>query len=197
MGAAVALALVLGLVGAPRAALPDSGARRIVISTYASEAAANQAFSALKAADERGELDLEARSLVVKAADGRVRAFDKRAPGTQSAQAVAAVSGLMGAKGAVALGVGSTPASAASYLTSNVVAMPPALVGQLKTVLRNGEAAIISSVDARGAAYAARLQGAGAARVLTHDMPGYVPIPAGRTEPLVPLPVPVIPPGSP
>jgi hypothetical protein len=193
----VAVVGLVGAVGALRAALPDSGARRIVISTYGTEAAANQAFGVLKLADERGELDLEARSLVVKAMDGKVKAFDKRAPGTQSAQAVAAVSGLMGVKAGVTVGVGASARSASDYLTSSVVAMPPALVAQLKNVLRPGEAAIISSVDARGSGRAAGIQGAGAARVLTHDMPGYVAIPPGKTEPLMPMPVPVIPPGTP
>lgn len=189
--------LVVGVGGVVKLrAAPEEAPNRILISLYDTEAAANLALGALKAASDRGELDLEARSLVVRGLDGTVKAHDKRAKGTRGGQTVAALSGLMGARGG--LGVGASPAIATDYLTSNSVAMPKALVAQLKTALRPGGAAIISAVDAQGAEAAARLQGEGAARVLTHDLPGYMPMPSGRTAvPAAPFPVPHVPPGSP
>lgn len=192
--AALAGALVVAFVGAARAA-PAEAPNRILISIYQSEAAANLALGALKAASDRGELDLEARSLVVRGLDGRAKAHDKRAKGSIGGQTVAALSGLMGARGG--LGVGASAATATNYLTSNVVAMPPNLLDQLKTALRPGEAAIISAVDAKGVENAARLQGEGATRVLTHDLPGFVPMPSGRPAAPAPFPVPHVPPGTP
>jgi hypothetical protein len=196
-GATLAIAFVASLVGGavPLRAAPAEVPNRILISIYGSESAANVVLGALKAASDRGELNLEARSLVVKGTDGRTRSHDKRAPGSRAGQTVAALSGLMGARGGV--GVGASPTLASDYLTSNVVAMPRNMVDQLKTTLRPGEAAIISAVDAQGAEAAARLQSEGATRVLTHDLPGYLPMPSGRTVPSTPFPVPHVPPGTP
>lgn len=193
---AAALALAVALAGgAALAETPPDLAKRLVISIYKSEAAADEALNGLKLASDQGALVLEARVLVVKGADGKVKVHDRRARGTRSGQAVAAIGGVMGARAGI--GVGANGPGAAEYLTSVPVGMPKDLVDTLKVALRPGQAALVSAIDEKGAAIAARVQAQGAARVLTYDLPTIVKEPEGVPEPIRPIQQPPVPVGSP
>jgi uncharacterized membrane protein len=194
-----ALAVILGvafagLAGRAGAKVPEPP-RQLVISIYESEAAARQAMSAVKLAHDRGEFELEAYALVVKEANGKVKFKDKRAKGTIAGQAVAAVGGVLGARSG--LGVASTTAGSVEYLTSNVVAMQPAMIDSLKGALDPGEAAVVSAVDAKHGPAAVKAQEPGATSVLKYDLPVTVTQPDDVRERSTPIPAPQVVPGSP
>jgi hypothetical protein len=183
----LATAVIIALAGIERTSqsqTPPEPPRRIVVSIYNSETAANDAADAVRLAADQRQVALDAHLLVVKGDDGKVKASDRRARGTRSGQAVAAIGGLMGGGGSV--GVGATATTASEYLTSNLVSMPKDLVETLRVSLSPGDAAVISSVDEKGAAEATRLQAEGAERVLTHDMPTVLAQPAARPAPTPP-----------
>lgn len=193
-----ALALVVALAGATgvaRAAPPADVAKRLIVSFYKSEAAAEVALGGVKLANDQHQLVLQARALVVKGADGKVKVRDRRADGTRAGQTVAAVGGVMGSR--AGLGVGASGTSAAEYLTGVTVGMPKAAVDMLKVALQPGDAAVVSAVDDKGAPTAVRVQSQGAVRVVTYDFPTLVPeLPEAR-EPERPITVPPVPVGSP
>jgi hypothetical protein len=180
---AVAFALSL-LMGTARAVTVPDVPRRITISIYPSEAAANAVMDALKDAKDRGDLDLESRELITKSAKGRSKGHDRRTRETRSGQAVAAIAGVMGAKTGIGAGV----------LTSNRVGMTPELVDSLKVALGPGDAAVVSSVGEKSAAVAAQIQAEGATRVLTHDIPALIAQPpVKRVPPTPPIPSEIFP----
>jgi hypothetical protein len=188
---AVAFALSL-LMGTARAVTVPDVPRRITISIYPSEAAANAVMDALKDAKDRGDLDLESRELITKSAKGRSKGHDRRTRETRSGQAVAAIAGVMGAK--TGIGAGASAANGADFLTSNRVGMTPELVDSLKVALGPGDAAVVSSVGEKSAAVAAQIQAEGATRVLTHDIPALIAQPpVKRVPPTPPIPSEIFP----
>jgi uncharacterized membrane protein len=201
-GAALASALIFTSVGFTRPALgrpislepvPEKP-RRIIVSTYKTEAAAHEALDALKAARSRGDVTFESHTLVVKEANGKVKVRERRARGTRSGQAVAALTALLGARGG--LGVGSTMTAASDYLTSDAVGMQQGAIALVQNALDPGDAAIVTAIDEKTADAAAKLQELGSTRILSHDMPRTVPQPEGPL-PSEPVQRPPVVPGSP
>jgi len=86
--------------------------------------------------------------------------------------------------------VGASATEAVAYLSSNMIAMPPAEIASLQVGFEPGEVALVSAVDARRAQTAAKLQEAGSSRILTHNLPTAIPQPDGTME----LPAPMQPP---
>jgi uncharacterized membrane protein len=189
--AAVGVALLVALTGAASVARgaptvandPPTEPGRLIVAIYKSEAAAGEALKSLRAVEASGVLKLDARALIVKEPNGRLKVRDKRARGTRGGQAVAAIAGLMGAN--IGLGVGANTTSATNYLTSNVVGMQRDAVEEMKGALAPGDSAIIIAVDERGADAATR-QLEGADRSMSYALPGAVPLPEGRlpSEPI-------------
>jgi hypothetical protein len=174
---------------------PRPEPERVSVSVYETEAEAREALSALEAAQDRGEVNLEARALVVRGADGKVKVKDRRAKGTRAGQAVAAMATVLG--GRSGLGVGATATSAVQYLESNVIAMPQELVTAMQAALAPGQAAVVSAVDGKSVAAATALQQSSATVTMNHDLPTYVVPPENIRRKATPLPAPVIAPGSP
>jgi uncharacterized membrane protein len=193
VAAAVLLAFAFASVRKPAQARDE--ARRLLVSVYDNEAPAAEALRAVKAARDRGDVDVEAYELVAKNPDGKIKLRERRARGTRPAQAVTAVGGVFGVS--TGMGLGASSSASIAYLRSNLIGMPDELVFTLRDVLPAGGAAVVVAVDEKRSDVASSVLAVGAARVLTHDLPATIEQAEGFKEPRVPISRPVVVPGSP
>lgn len=142
---------------------------RLNYSTYRATADATDAIRAMRAAEQKGALKLEAFALVGKDAGGKITIIDRRQPDNRAGGAVASLVNVL---------VGTTPAAASpvgggapSYLRGNDVRMSRDTIDKIKSSLLPGETALVTVVEERWAPAAGRLQEVKAERILTHGLP--------------------------
>jgi hypothetical protein len=173
IGWATATAAVLVAFSASAQPHKPAGAppMRLNYSTYRASADATAAISALRAAEEKGTLRLEAFALVGKDAGGKVTILDRRQPDSKAGSAVASVTALLvgGRTPATTTPVGG---GTAAFLTGADVRMSRDTMNEIKASLLPGETALVTVVLERWAPAAGKLQETNAERVLTHAIPG-------------------------
>jgi uncharacterized membrane protein len=164
----VGIVALVAALGAPARA-DDESPKRLIYAAYKTEAAAMEAFKALKEAEKAGAIKIESYAVITKDTDGKVKVKDQREQGTRTGAVVGALVGLLG--GPMGAAVGVAAGSGTGYLAGDAVGMPRETIERIKTSLQPGESAIIAIVDERWAAKAEKLGAARAARVMTHRIP--------------------------
>jgi uncharacterized membrane protein len=143
--------------------------RRLIYAAYESEEAAAEAFKALKDAEASGRIKIESYAVVTKTVEGKVKIKDQREKGARTGAIVGALVSMLGGPMGAAIGVAA--ASGTGYLAGDAVGMPREMIDAIKFSLQPGESAVIAVVDEKWAAETERLQGAGATRLLSHELP--------------------------
>ena len=113
-GAALLAAFAGAAVRLSRADDEAPTPRRLIYAAYKDEAAAAEAFKALKSAEASGAIRIESYAVVTKGLDGKVKVRDQREKGTRTGAIVGALVGLLG--GPVGAAVGVAAGSGTGYL---------------------------------------------------------------------------------
>jgi uncharacterized membrane protein len=166
-GAALALAVALAAAGHAHAQVETP--RRLIYAAYKSEATALEAFQALKDAEASGKIKIESYAVITKTAGGKVKVRDQREKGTRTGAIVGSLVAMLGGPMGAAIGV--PAASGTGYLAGDAVGMPRETIDAIKASLHPGESAIIAVVDQKWAAETEKLEGVGASRLMSHELP--------------------------
>ena len=117
----------------------------LVYAVYHNEAAAKQAFAAMKDWQKKGVIRVESYAVIAKDQKGHVHVKSTQKHGARTGAIVGALIGVLGGPAGVA--AGAAAGGGLGYLTGAAVGIPQAQIDEIKSLLTPGSSAIVAVID--------------------------------------------------
>jgi uncharacterized membrane protein len=125
----------------------DSTPMSLVYAVYDGEKGANEAYAAMKDAQQKGVIRIDSFAVISKDQKGRVHVKSTQKKGARTGAVIGALIGVLGGPaGAVA---GAAAGGGIGYLTGNAVGIPRDRIEEIKSSLTPGSSAIVAVVEER------------------------------------------------
>lgn len=128
----------------------DQAPQSLVYAVYDGEKAAQEAFTAMKEAQHKGVIRIDAYAVISKDQKGHVHVQSTQKQGARTGAIVGALVGVLG--GPVGVAAGAAAGGGIGFLSGNAVGIPRDKIEEMKSSLTPGSSAIAAVVEERWAA---------------------------------------------